>query len=229
MDDQQINWSKLSRKERRKLIKEQKRQEAAGQKKRANIRKWVIVGLAVLLVAFGIVWMVGESSKPLPGLVLPDQGREHVPQAEWEKFKYNSNPPTSGPHDKVWTKFGVYTKPQGDGHLIHSLEHGYIIISYNCEIESQKSIQRLAQDKSQKLATGSAEMDSCLDFVSKLKERVKKDAWKLILVPRPNLDANFALTGWRRIDKFNTEEANMDRVNSFVRSLRNSGPEKTME
>ena len=225
MDEQQIGWSTLSRKERRKLIKEQKRQEAAGQKKRANIRKWVIVGLVVLLVAFGIVWMVGESSKPLPGKEVADQGREHVPQAEWEKFKYNSSPPTSGPHDKVWTKSGVYTKPQGDGHLVHSLEHGYVVISHNCEMTNSK-----IKTQNSKIGTESAQTNkTCLEFADRLKERVKKDAWKLILVPRETLDTNFALTGWRRIDKFNTEEANMDRVNNFIRALRNSGPEKTME
>ena len=158
---------------------------------------------------------------------MPDQGREHVPRSEWQKFKYNSNPPTSGPHDAVWTKAGVYAKPQGDGHLVHSLEHGYVVISYNCG-ENPKSEIRNPKQGTESAKTDKTDKD-CLAFVEKLKERMKKDAWKLILVPRPNLDENFALTAWRRIDKFNIGEASMDRVNNFIRSLRNAGPEKTME
>jgi len=223
MDEQQIDWSKLSKKERRKLAKEQKKQREVSQKKQGNIGRWIVIGTVVALVVLGGFWFFRESSKPLPGSLLPDQGRDHVSKASWGKFEYNSNPPTSGPHDAVWIKAGVYDQPQGDGHLVHSLEHGYVVISYRCEAQSAKR-------KAQNTGTGSAEMDKdCLDFVNKLKERVEKDSWKLILIPRPNLDTNFALTAWRRIDKFKTEEASIERVNNFIDSLRNHGPEQTME
>src|SRR3989337_1115879 len=233
MDEKEIDWqqprstwSKLSKKERRKLSKEQKKQRQEAQKRQGNIGKWVFIGVVIVLITLGGLWFFKEASKPLPGTEVADQGRDHVSRSEWEKFKYNSNPPTSGPHDAVSTKSGVYTKPQGDGHLIHSLEHGYVIISHNCEI-----ITRNSELGTQNSGTESAEMDEtdkdCLGFVNELKERVEKDSWKLILVPRPNLDTNFALTAWTRIDKFNTEDANMDRVETFIKMLRNNGPEKT--
>lgn len=63
-----------------------------------------------------------------------DQGRDHVTVEEVAKFYYNSNPPTSGPHLPTWVKAGVYDAPQSEGELIHSLEHGYIIINYNCNV-----------------------------------------------------------------------------------------------
>lgn len=47
-------------------------------------------------------------------------------------IKYNSNPPTSGNHFPMWAKKGVYDRLISDGYLIHSLEHGYVIISYDC-------------------------------------------------------------------------------------------------
>ncbi len=210
-DLRDLDWSGLSKRERKKLVKERKRQEAIIEKKKANFGKWIGIAIIIGVILLGGAWVgkgiVREVSKPLPGKLLADLGREHIPQSQWEKFKYNSNPPTSGPHDPEWIRAGVYDTPQGDGHLIHSLEHGYIIISYRCE----------DQDK------------NCLDFVDKLKEKVKKDSWKFILVPRPNLDTNFALTAWRRIDKFDLREASMDRVNSFVKAFRNHGPEQTME
>jgi hypothetical protein len=225
MDEQQIDWSKLSKKERKRLAKEQKKQIHESQKKQANIGKWVVIAIVVIIIALGGFWFFKESSKPQPGILLPDLGRDHVPGSEWSKFKYNSDPPTSGPHDAEWTKAGVYTKPQGDGNLIHSLEHGYVVISHNCSGENPKS-----EIRNPKQGTGSAEMDkSCLEFVNKLKERVENDTSKLILVPRSDLDINFALTAWRRIEKFDIEEANMDRVNTFIKSFRNAGPEQTME
>ena len=225
MDQGFVDWSSLSKKERKRLIKEQKRQEIETKNKRGGIVKWVIVASILALLTWGVVWFIKEASKPIPGSVLPNQGRDHVSEKEWVKFKYNSNPPTSGPHDVVWTKAGVYDNPQGDGHLVHSLEHGYVIVSHNCSGENPKS-----EIRNPKQGTESAEIDKgCLDFVNKLKERVEKDSWKLILVPRPNLDTNFALTAWTRIDKFNMEEASMERVNNFIDSLRNHGPEQTME
>lgn len=174
--------------------------------------KWIgaVIGLVFLL---GLLWFVKiairESSKPLPGQAVLDQGREHVSRIEWEKFKYNSDPPTSGPHDPVWLKRGIYDSPQGDGHLVHSLEHGYVIISYRCGI--------LETDK------------ECLSFIKTIEQRVKKDSSKLILVPRPNLDTNFALTAWGRIDKFNLKEGSLERIENFIRAFRNRGPEQTIE
>jgi hypothetical protein len=241
MDEHQVDleqsrstWSKLSKKERKKLAKEQKRENQETQKKQASVGRWVLIAVVVIIIALGGFWFFKESTKPLLGTLLPDLGRDHVSQAEWEKFEYNSNPPTSGPHDAEWTKAGVYTKTIGDGHLIHSLEHGYVIVSHNCETQNQKS-----KIKNQNEGTESAEVEevekvgevdrSCLEFVEKLKERVENDTSKLILVPRSDLDTNFALTAWRRIEKFDIEEANMDRVNTFIKSFRNAGPEQTME
>lgn len=227
MDQQSVDWSKLSKKERKALAKEQKRQRSEEEKKRANIGKWVGIGIVAFVIVVGVVWLTSsvtkESSKPLPGKEVPLLGRNHV--AVGKKVKYNSNPPTSGDHYATWAKSGVYDRAVEDEYLVHSLEHGYIIISHNCEMTSSKFKVQIA-----KLGTESAGMvKSCMDFVNKLKERVEKDSWKFILVPRPTLDTNFALTAWGRIDKFNIGEANMDRVNNFVSAFRNSGPEKTME
>lgn len=223
------DWSHLSKKERKKLAKEEKKRLQVLENRKSKFGIWFGIGIVIFVILFGIFWLgkgfLKDLSKSLPGKQMPNQGRDHVPKSEWEKFEYNSNPPTSGPHDAVWTRPGVYSESQGDGHLVHSLEHGYVVISHNCEIKSP-----IINHQSQKTGTESAEIDkSCLEFVDKLKELVEKDSWKMVLVPRPNLDANFALTAWTRIDKFNIEEANMERVEDFINSYRNKGPEQTME
>ena len=233
MHGEQTDWSKLSKKERKKLAKEERKQQTLIDKKKANFGKWFGIGVVAFIILFGIVWVtasiIKESSKPLPGKEVAILGRTHV--GVGIKVKYNSNPPTSGNHYDTWTKSGIYDKPVEDGYLVHSLEHGYVVISHNCEMTNSK-----LKTQNSKLGTGSARItEDCKSFVNKLKERVKKDSWKLVLIPRKNIDTNFALTSWGRIDKFNIGEASMvkpslmDRVNNFIDSFRNNGPEKTME
>lgn len=224
---QEVDLSKLPKKERRRLQREIETEEMKKSSAMKRIRNLVIGLLFVGLLGIGGWFLTKELMKPPPGQSVADQGREHVEEAKWKTFAYNSNPPTSGPHDPVWTKPGVYTQPQGDGHLVHSLEHGYIVISYNCEMKSQMTNLKSQNDKE---GIGAAALDEdCLKFVDKLKERVNGDLYKLILVPRPNLDTNFALTAWTRIDKFNTSDANLSRVDNFIKAFRNHGPEQTME
>lgn len=93
---------------------------------------WVIV----LLVIGGGFFIYKEATKPrgavtAPGQTIADLGRDHI--QDISQVKYNSNPPTSGAHFPVWLKPGVYKAPVSDGYLIHSLEHGYVEISYNCD------------------------------------------------------------------------------------------------
>ena len=154
-----------------------------------------IIVVLIILAGAGYIWMAKSKSQPVSAKNLQAKdvavlGRDHIPQEEWEKFEYNSNPPTSGSHDEVWTKSGVYKDVQGDGHLVHSLEHGYIIISHNCG-ENPKS-----EIRNPKQGTESAEMKKdCLDFVIRLQDLVKKDSWKTIINPLRRLDTNSALTG----------------------------------
>jgi hypothetical protein len=121
----------LSKKERQELGKEKKRQEEAfltKKNKMKSISLWSIPLLGLLVVFF---YAYKEFTKPLPGILYEDLGRDHV--TDISTYTYNSNPPTSGPHFAVWAKKGVYDRIISDGYLIHSLEHGYIVISYNCE------------------------------------------------------------------------------------------------
>jgi len=95
-----------------------------------NKKIGIIVGIIFIVIGF-LAWLFVESSKPLPGEKFTDLGREHVPAGT--KVDYNSNPPTSGKHYADWIRSGVYESPKEDGYLVHSLEHGYVILSYNCE------------------------------------------------------------------------------------------------
>lgn len=94
---------------------------------------WWKVGIGIAIVG-ALGWIGWTVTRPVPGMKREDQGREHVAVDAVAKFAYNSNPPTSGPHLPTWVRGGVFDKPQSEGELIHSLEHGYVIISYNCNV-----------------------------------------------------------------------------------------------
>ena len=212
---------RLTKKERKEIKRETEQQKQSRERKMRIIRNCFIAALLLLLIGGGLWWLIKESNKPLPGQAVEDLGRKHIGKAEWEKFKYNSNPPTSGPHDVEWIKAGIYNSPQGEGYLVHSLEHGYIIISYNCtklisNVKSQMSNDEISNSK------------ECQDLKKELSDLVEEQKiWKLIVVPRPNLDVPIAITAWTRIDKM--EKVDKDRIAQFISSFRDRGPEQTME
>ncbi len=51
--------------------------------------------------------------------------------ADVEPEGYNTIPPTSGRHWDAWSDCGFYNYPLPDELLVHNLEHGNIVISYN--------------------------------------------------------------------------------------------------
>lgn len=214
-----------------------------------NPRKkcWIIFFICLVVLLFGgsIFWFIKSETGLKPGQAVPDLGREHLPAGT--KVQYNSNPPTSGPHFAEWERAGIYDQPLTDGKLVHSLEHGYIIISYNCDASPLESllpdllrVKVFAHNEEEATTSASGAQQphldlskwkddkTCLEFVSKLAEIAGKVGLKkLIVVPRPSLDTRIALTAWARIDKFTDfDEA---RIHQFVKAFRDKGPERTME
>ena len=61
----------------------------------------------------------------------PLEGAGHT-NAPCDPVTYVSNPPSSGNHYPVWTEFKTYDTPVPEGFWVHSLEHGAVVISYNC-------------------------------------------------------------------------------------------------
>ena len=57
---------------------------------------------------------------------------------------YSTVPPTSGPHWGAWSKCGFYNHPLPDELLVHNLEHGNIIVSYNLDSAAAVSALRAA-------------------------------------------------------------------------------------
>lgn len=188
---------------------------AAGKAKAARRRRrsrWIlpVVALAAA-VAFGVVWILegGGRASGFDVLVAagqprlervrsePDRGRDHVPAgtevATGEPF------PLSGPHWPRPLNPGFYDEPQPAGLLIHSLEHGHIVIYYDAiDQGALETLRRWTQD-----------FDG---------------PWSgVIAVPREGLGDDLVLTAWRhRLDlpRFHAPAAA-----AFIDAYRGRGPE----
>lgn len=127
------------------------------------------------------------------------QGRRHV--ATGSSVNYAETPPTSGTHYGRSIPAGFYTSEQPYGGLVHSLEHGAVVIYYAPGV-SQSTRSSLEQ-----LATG------------------YQNPWGGVLaVPQPEpFGAPLVLTAWQaRLDLQSYRE---DAVRAFLAEYLGRGPE----
>jgi hypothetical protein len=133
----------------------------------------------------------------------PDEGAAHT--AQCGPVTYGSKPPSSGTHYPVWPVFRVYDKPVPWGYLVHGLEHGAIVIVYNCP-------------------------DGCPDQVQSAKDLVAATPPKpgcsrapVIMAPDPTLDVPFAASSWGHT--LRAKCFDRDRFAEFIQLHANKGRE----
>ncbi|MBI4036626.1 DUF3105 domain-containing protein [Candidatus Daviesbacteria bacterium] len=180
------------------------------------MNKWVIGGIVTALLVAFLVWLFNASSKPLTGTKQADLGRKHVTSLA----SPSADLATSGDHYENWIRAGVYETPQDDGNLIHSLEHGYVVMSYRCSEQLGKT-----QQASESASEFSEECRQIKDQLKGVYEKKGKD--KLIIVPRPQMDTKITLSAWNYMDKLDLFDE--QRIENFIDSHRDQGPEKTKE
>ena len=162
-----------------------------------------IIIITVVILGGG-VWLLGSNgakeeaklSKPLVGDAIADQGANHVP--EGTLVTYLTNPPTGGSNYTLSAKAGIYDKSVPDGNLIHSMEHGAVILWYNGL--SKQDIERLKQ---------------IFNSVSISKK---------IMVPHATMDVSIALTSWGRLLKL--QAIDEVKIKTFMETNENRAPEK---
>jgi hypothetical protein len=106
----------------------------------------------------------------------PNEGAGHV--AECAPVNYASKPPSSGSHYPVWPVFRVYQKPVPWGFLMHGLEHGAIVIVYNCPDGCPNDVAAASA-----LYAATSSKPGC-------------GRPPLIVAPDPTLDVRFAASSW---------------------------------
>ncbi|HKY36395.1 MAG TPA: DUF3105 domain-containing protein [Polyangiaceae bacterium] len=105
--------------------------------------------------------------------------RDHVELCS--SVDYEMSPPVFGDHYPNWAAFMTYDYPVPLGYLVHSLEHGAVVVFYDCPEE-------------------------CLDEVAEVQAAI--DSWpadplcsldikhRVILVPSPGLGVRWAAAAW---------------------------------
>ena len=185
-------------------IKERRRRQRARQ---TRIQR-LVVGIVGLVVVGLVAYFVWDVLRPKLGQVFPQQARTHI-QVSDPHEPYNSDPPTSGAHAAP-VNGGFYDTAPPDENLVHNLEHGYVIIWYNCDALDETQCAEL-KGKVQ------AAIDQARPVV------VTTGAKKLVAVPRSNLDAQIALTSWGRLYKLATFDE--VQIQAFINDFRNKAPE----
>ena len=61
--------------------------------------------------------------------------RNHLPMGD--SIGYSTVPPTSGDHWDRWADCGIYLEGVPDELIVHNLEHGNIVVSYNLTTEEE--------------------------------------------------------------------------------------------
>lgn len=165
----------------------------------------VVAGFATLALLGYVIWGL---MRPKLGQAVAQQARTHIELGDPHE-PYNSDPPTSGPHAGT-VAAGFYSEAPPDENLVHNLEHGYVIIWYDCSTLEGAQCQGL------------------MGQIEKVMQRARPvvfttGAKKLIAVPRPGMESRIALTSWGRhyrLDDF--DEAS---VMQFITDFRNQAPE----
>ena len=171
--------------------------------------------IAAVVVAGVAIWIVmtrgsggvdqtdfaGLVSAGQPALVdvvtVPELGRDHVRAGT--PMDYRNDPPTSGTHWEIWVDPGFYTQQQPLAALVHSMEHGHVVIFYG---------------------------DVGADNLAVIEDWA--NSWRgnwdgVVAVPRPDLGAGVDLAVWThhiRLESFEAAAAA-----AFVDRYRGRGPE----
>jgi hypothetical protein len=112
----------------------------------------------------------------------PIEGYAHV--AVCSPVAYSTEPPSSGDHYPIWAAYKTYATPVPEGFLVHDLEHGGVVLAYNCPSGCAADVAA-AQAMIDKLP---ADPD-CPAQGSAVRTRV-------LMTPDPKLDVPFAASAW---------------------------------
>src|SRR6476620_4362978 len=185
---------------------ERQRQADEGRRKAQQRRRLILAGVVLVAVALlaGAGFLISQTAfRPSPGRTVADEGRDHANPGTPLTFK--ANPPSSGTHYPTWTRPGLYTEPQDPGYWVHSLEHGYVAILYNCPNGCPDLVQQLRQ------------------FYDSAPKSSRYGYQKLVILPYTQMDHLLAAVAWDHIKEL--DQFDVDRLMTFYKAYLHRGPE----
>jgi hypothetical protein len=97
--------------------------------------------------------------------------REHTTSLS-DRVKYSTNPPTTGKHFQIPAQDGIYGQAPQDEQLVHTMEHGRVIIWVKPSLPEEQRAD--------------------------LRALVEDDSYQMVLVPRRNMPYAVAATAWNQ-------------------------------
>lgn len=180
-----------------------------------------VVGIVLLAIVIGYFVVTSVIAPKPTATVIPTQvaekdmigefigptgANDHIPDESTDPNPYSSNPPSSGHHFGRWLNAGFYdtnAEKYPEGHLVHNLEHGYIIFWYNCKVLSDAE---------------------CATLKTQIKDAMSAAGnFKVIAYPWEKTDVPLVLTSWGYRLSFESFDANL--VKTFIDQHRNRAPE----
>ena len=184
--------SKTGNKATAKTTSKNRKQARQRTKNPRSLTPWLIGGGLALVIAVPI-GLSSYRQAQLPGQHIRSLGNAHI--GEGATPRYNSNPPTSGPHLPYTAGWSAYTEVQPDPLLVHNLEDAGVILWYKSGTPQENAAQ-----------------------VKKLETAYDARRYRrVIIAPRANLDTQYALTAWGRLETFNTLDP--AQINTFMNAF----------
>lgn len=185
-------WDELPKKERKKKIKEFKRETRNKSELIKKVRYIGFIGITIVVVVGGL-WRLGSSSakqrsQAIEGVVeYTKTERNHV----GGEVDYQESPPAGGSHNPVWVSCNgnVYDQPVVNEQAVHALEHGAVWITHKPD-----------------LAT---------DAVNALKDKVQGYTF---MSPYENQETPLVLTAWG--NQLPLESPDDPRIDQFLQKFR---------
>jgi cell division septation protein DedD len=192
---------------RQRRIEEQR--QRIDQVRREQQRKRLVWG-AVILVALAVVaalaFLLIKPPPPAQGRQVAIEGnRQHYPQGS--PIQYRNRPPSSGDHYDNTSGYGVFQRDIPAGNFVHTLEHGGIVVLYNCPQGCPDVVQQL-QDV----------------YNSAPSSQAFPGTKKMAVIPYTDMDPKIAVVAWGWEDDMDTVDK--DRILSFYRAHVDRGPEQ---
>jgi hypothetical protein len=212
----------VSTREERRQLRKVERQEAQRRAARnAVIRRNGLLGGAAVAVIVIVVLVVtfarrggSNADTNLPGTHFSDpktasgQLYTHIPNTQpITADPAGHYPPVFGDHYDTWRPPGVYDSPVPEGNFIHDLEHGAIVILYNCPSDCPNLVNQLK------------------GLLTSLPRSQQWNEVKLVVSPNNKIDHQIALLAWdyeQDLDAY--DEA---AIRAFYVAHLDKGPEKT--
>jgi hypothetical protein len=172
--------------------------------------KKLLLPLTLFTVIGGMIglFMLANNTPATPDVALlgdkhADLGQKHIKDGE-QHAAYNSELPSSGPHYASATPWGIKDGEIVDETLIHSMEHGGIVIAYKPDLPP-------------------AQISQLKDIFAKLPASSRFNEVKAVLVPRAANDRPIELAAWTYT--YNLDEPDAAKILGFYGSHLDKGPE----